>query len=581
MHKFTEAQLEQAVIELFQDQNFTYQKGEEIERSDDEVLIKSDLKQFLLKQYTSSDIYESNKAFMKWVSDGFLLKREDRSKKDLFIQLIDYSPSRNNIFKIVNQLEIQGYEKRIPDAIIYINGLPVVVFEFKSAIREEATIHDAFIQITVRYQRDIPELFKYNAFCVISDGINNKAGSFFAPYEYFYAWRSESDRQLFQDGVEKDGIASLFSMVKGMFNHSTLVDIIHNFIFLPDSSKKEEKIVCRYPQYYAARKMFQNIKKHQRPEGDGKGGTYFGATGSGKSYTMLYLTRLLMKSVYFSSPTIILITDRTDLDDQLSGQFTNAKGFIGDSMVMSVESREQLKELLQGRNSGGVFLTTIHKFTEDTELLTDRNNVICISDEAHRSQINLDQKIKITEKGVEKTYGFAKYLHDSLPNATYVGFTGTPIDATLDVFGEIVDAYTINESVKDEITVKLVYEGRAAKVVLNNTKLDEIEEYYEQCVAEGASEYQVDESKKISASMNAIIGDPDRIKAVAKDFVNHYEKRVLEGATVKGKAMFVCSSREIAYNLYKEIIDLRPEWLEVKISDENADLSEKDKREIK
>jgi type I restriction enzyme, R subunit len=594
--KFTEAQLEQAVIELFQEQNFIYQKGEEIKRNDDEVLIKSDLKQFLLKQYKkekitvqevesiirklevlpSSDIYESNKAFMKWLSDGFLLKREDRSKKDLFIQLIDYSPTKNNIFKIVNQLEITGYEKRIPDAIIYINGLPVVVFEFKSAIREEATIHDAFIQITVRYQRDIPELFKYNAFCVISDGINNKAGSFFAPYEFFYAWRRIEGKE-----NEVDGINSLYTMMQGMFNQSRLIDIIHNFIFLSDSSKKEEKIVCRYPQYYAARKMFDNIKIHQRPQVDGKGGTYFGATGSGKSYTMLYLTRLLMKSVYFSSPTIILITDRTDLDDQLSGQFTNAKGFIGDNMVMSVESRNQLRELLQGRKSGGVFLTTIHKFTEDTELLTDRNNVICISDEAHRSQINLDQKIKITEKGVEKTYGFAKYLHDSLPNATYVGFTGTPIDATLDVFGEIIDAYTINESVKDEITVKLIYEGRAAKVILNNTKLEEIEGYYEQCVAEGTSEYQVDESKKASANMNAIIGDPDRIKAVAKDFIQHYENRVSEGATIKGKAMFVCSNRSIAYNLYKEIIALRPEWLEVKISDDGVALSEKEKREIK
>lgn len=599
--KFTEAQLEQAVIELFKDQYFIYQKGEEIERNDDEVLIKVDLKQFLKKQYKkqritdqevesiirklevlpSSDIYESNKAIMKWLSDGFTIKREDRSKKDLFIQLIDYSSTKNNIFKIVNQLEIQGYEKRIPDGIIYINGLPVVVFEFKSAIREEATIHDAFVQITVRYQRDIPELFKYNAFCVISDGINNKAGSFFAPYEYFYAWRSESDRQLFQDKVEADGIASLFSMVKGMFNHNTLVDVIHNFIFLPDSSKKEEKIVCRYPQYYAARKMFANIKTHQRPEGDGKGGTYFGATGSGKSYTMLYLTRLLMKSVYFSSPTIILITDRTDLDDQLSGQFTNAKGFIGDNMVMSVESREQLKELLRNRKSGGVFLTTIHKFTESTDLLTDRNNVICISDEAHRSQINLDQKIKITDKGVEKTYGFAKYLHDSLPNATYVGFTGTPIDATLDVFGDIIDAYTINESVEDEITVKLVYEGRAAKVMLNNTKLEEIEGYYGQCVKEGASEYQVDESKKASANMNAIMGDPDIIKDLANDFVNHYEKRVSEGATIKGKAMFVCSSRPIAYDFYKEIIALRPDWAEIKISDEGVELSQKDKKEIK
>jgi type I restriction enzyme, R subunit len=264
-----------------------------------------------------------------------------------------------------------------------------VVFEFKSAIREEATIYDAFKQLTVRYRRDIPELFKYNAFCVISDGVNNKAGSFFAPYEFFYAWRRVA-------GLAKDvdGIDSMFTLIQGMFHKNRLRDIIRNFIYIPDSSKKNEKIVCRYPQYYAARALYDNIKKAQKPEGNGKGGTYFGATGCGKSFTMLYLTRLLMKSEYFESPTIVLITDRTDLDDQLSGQFTNAKNFIGDNTVVSVESRANLRELIQGRQSGGVFLTTIHKFTEDTELLTDRTNVICISDEAHRSQVNLDQKVK-------------------------------------------------------------------------------------------------------------------------------------------------------------------------------------------
>ena len=594
--KFTEEQLEKAVIELFKEEGFSYVKGQDIVRKIDDILIKDDLKKYLQNQYEkegitdseiesiirkleifpSSALYESNKAIMKLISDGFVFKREDRNKKDLFIQLIDYSEKDNNTFKIVNQFNIVGYHERIPDAIIYINGLPVVVFEFKSAIREEATIHDAFIQLTVRYQRDIPELFKYNAFCVISDGVNNKAGSFFAPYEFFYAWRRiEGSKK------EVDGIDSLYTLVKGMFDKHRLLDIIHNFIYLPDSSNKEEKIVCRYPQYYAANKLFENIKKNQRPLGDGKGGTYFGATGSGKSYIMLYLTRLLMKSVHFSSPTIILITDRTDLDDQLSGQFTNAKGFIGDDTVISVESRNELKELLQGRNSGGVFLTTIHKFTEDTELLTERTNVICISDEAHRSQVNLDQKIKITETGVERTYGFAKYLHDSLPNATYVGFTGTPIDATLDVFGEIVDTYTMTESVKDEITVRIVYEGRAAKVVLENKKLEEIEEYYKSCVAEGAAEYQVEQSKKDTTNMEAIIGDPDRLKAVADDFVNHYEKRVNEGATVKGKAMFVCSNHFIAYNLYNEIIALRPNWTDVKESDSGTLLTERERKEIK
>ncbi len=616
--KFTEAKLEQAFIELLGNEDYPHFLGNTIARADDEVLIEEDLKNYLLNRYkkeqltetetqsiilrlktlSSADLYESNKKIMRWLADGFTLKREDRKQKDIHIELIDYlglpqqTQSRNldnivaepaaqyeqdyNIYKFVNQLEIVGAEKRIPDGIIYINGLPVVVFEFKSAIREKATLHSAFEQLTVRYKRDIPELFKYNAFCVISDGVNNKAGSFFAPYEFYYAWRRVA-------GLAKDvdGIDSLFTLVQGMLNQNRLRDVIQNFIYIPDTSKKDEKIVCRYPQYYAARVLYESIEKAEKPDGDGKGGTYFGATGSGKSFTMLYLTRLLMKSEHFKSPTIVLITDRTDLDDQLSGQFTNAKNFIGDDNVKSVESRAELRTLMQGRKSGGVFLTTIHKFTEDTELLTDRTNVICISDEAHRSQTNLDQKVTVTDKGVKKTYGFAKYLHDSLPNATFVGFTGTPIDATLDVFGKVVDSYTMTESVRDEITVKIVYEGRAAKVALHNSELEKIEQYYAEVAEQAANEYQIEKSKQATATMNAILGDPDRLQALAEDFIKHYEKRVSEGATVKAKAMFVCSSRAIGYDFYKNVIALKPEWAEIRVAEEGVELTEKEKREIK
>lgn len=594
--KFTEAQLENVFIELLGYEGIPHVLGNTIVRQQNEVLIKADIKSYLQNQYkednitiseiesvirkleifSASDLYESNKSIMKLVSNGFQLEREDRSKKDLYIHLIDYSDLDNNIYKIINQLEIYGYEKRIPDGILYINGLPLVVVEFKSSIRENATLHDAYVQLTTRYRRDIPELFKYNAFCVISDGINNKMGSFFANYEFYYAWR-----KVFGFDKEVDGINSMYTMIQGLFNKNRLSRVIHHFIYFPDSNKHELKIVCRYPQYYAATKLLENIKLHQKPDGDGKGGTYFGATGCGKSYTMLFLTRLLMRSPHFKSPTIILITDRTDLDDQLSSQFTNAKGFIGDNNIVSVESRKELKELLRGRKSGGVFLATIHKFTEDLEILTKRTNVICISDEAHRSQINLDQKVTVSEDGVKKTYGFAKYLHDSLPNATYVGFTGTPIDATLNVFGDIIDSYTMTESEKDEITVRIVYEGRAAKVVLKNKKLYEIEEYYRLCAEEGANDYQIEESKKASANMNAIIGDPDRLKAIAVDFVKHYETRIEEGATLKGKALFVCSSRPIAFNLYQEIIALRPEWTEVKAFEEGSTLTEKEIKEIK
>lgn len=644
--KFTEAKLEQAIIELLGKQGYSHEIGSDITRKDKEdVLILDDLRHYLAKQYQvdgiteseiesiirqfttlpASDLYESNKTFCKWLSNGFLFKREDRSQKDLYIELIDTKhlpqalsemfapnilqdheseqvPERkvaeaklsylantckdNNQYKIVNQLEIEGNaisgeagQIRIPDGILYINGFPLVVFEFKSAIREdEATIYDAWRQICVRYKRDIPQLFVYNAMCIISDGVNNKMGNVFAAYDFYYAWRKVTGNE----SNEKEGIDSLHTMLQGLFNKTRLLDAVKNFIYFPDTSKNELKICCRYPQYYAARKLYFNIKKERKPLGSGKGGTYFGATGCGKSFTMQFLARLLMKSVDFESPTIVLITDRTDLDEQLSKQFTSAKTYIGDETIKAVESRENLRELLKGRSSGGVFLTTIHKFTEDIQLLSERSNIICISDEAHRSQINLDQKVTVDhEKGtIKKTYGFAKYLHDSLPNATYVGFTGTPIDATLEVFGEAIDSYTMTESVNDEITVRIVYEGRAAKVILDNSKLEDIEKYYQDCLDSGANEHQVEESKKASANMNAILGDPDRIEALAKDFVQHYEQRVEEGSTIKGKAMFVCSSRDIAYDFYKQVKLLRPEWFVEKHAVDGTELTEKEKKEI-
>lgn len=595
--KFTEAKLEETFTEILNAEGYIHSLGETLTRASEDTLIETDLREFLMKQFaldkisqneitqilrelhslSASDLYESNKQFMMdWLIKGNIRKREDRNQKDIHVKLIDYSDADNNIYRFVTQLEIKGNEKRIPDGILYINGLPLVVFEFKSAIREESSIHEAYVQLATRYKRDIPQLFVYNAFCVISDGVNNRAGSFFAPYDFFYAWRRVA-------GLAKDvdGIDSMFTLVQGMLNKNRLRDIIHNFIYIPDNSRKDEKIVCRYPQYYAARALYENIKKVQKPEGNGKGGTYFGATGCGKSFTMLYLTRLLMKSEHFRSPTIVLITDRTDLDDQLSEQFVNAKNFVGDNGILSVESRADLRAKLQGRESGGVFLTTIHKFTEDLQLLSDRSNIICISDEAHRSQTNLDQKVKVTKDGVKKTFGFAKYLHDSLPNATFVGFTGTPIDATMDVFGKVVDAYTMTESVKDEITVRIVYEGRAAKVALKNSELEKIEEYYEEAAEAGANEYQIDKSKQEVASMNAILGDPKRLKAVAEDFIQHYENRISEGSTVKGKAMFVCSSREIAYDFYKNLISLRPEWNVIKEAEEGVTLTEKERKEIK
>ena len=512
------------------------------------------------------------------VMNGFSIRREDKSKPNLYIYLLNYDDPDKNNFKIVNQLEIVGEQKRIPDGIVYINGIPLVVLEFKTAIKENVTIENAFTQLTVRYRRDIEDLFKYNAFVVISDGVNSKLGSLFTPYEFFYAWRKVEAKD-----KSTDGISSLNTMINGLFRKDRILAVIRDFIFFPDTSKDESKVVCRYPQYFAATQLYHSILTHSKIhlDGDGKGGTYFGATGCGKSYTMLFLCRLLMKSKKLSSPTILLITDRTDLDDQLSKQLLKATGFIGDKMIKQVSSRAQLGEFLQGRTSGGVFLTTIQKFTEATGVLSDRTNIICISDEAHRSQVGLEQQIKVTDEGVKRSYGFAKYLRDSLPGATYVGFTGTPIDATIEVFGPVVDKYTMAEAVADEITRKIVYEGRASKVILEADKVKEIEEYYNKCAEEGATEYQIEESKKAMSSMEVLLSDPKLIRRIAEDFVLHYEKRIEEGSTVEGKAMFVTPSLQIAWMLYKDIIELRPEWDEARTYPDYDLLSSEQQRKLK
>lgn len=591
--KFTEESLENAIIELFANNGINHIKGDKLKRELNEVLIEEDIVFFLKNKYgdlsdseieslindlkfkSSSDLFESNKYIQSIISEGVILKRENDDQKDLLIKFIDFKNPDQNNFKIINQLEIIGYEKRIPDCILYVNGFPLVIFEFKSAIKEDCTIYDAYIQLKIRYQRDIPDIFKYNSFCVISDGVNSKMGSIFSDYEYFYSWRKVTGLE----EKESIGIDTLFSLINGAFNKTRFCQIIENFIYFSDVSKNEEKVLCRYPQFYASLKLFNSILLNKKPNGDGKGGTYFGATGCGKSFTMLFLTRLLMRSNLLASPTIILITDRTDLDDQLSELFENSKKFIGDDVVFSVNSRLELRQTLKERNSGGVFLTTIQKFNEDINLLSNRDNIICISDEAHRTQVNLDLKIETTQNELIEKYGFAKHLHNSLPNATYVGFTGTPIDQTLNVFGNIVDSYTMKESVDDNITVKIVYEGRAAKVFANNEKLKEVEKYYDSCAEEGASEYAIEESKKTMSKMDLILGNEERLNNLAHDFINHYEKRIEESPSNPGKAMFVCSSRMIAFDFYKEIISLRPEWKEIKTQN-NLDSNEDEPQPI-
>ena len=600
MFLFNESLLEQSVISLLEEQGYEYIKGEEIARDLDEVVLRDDLAAYLHNRYKNDGItdqevenairiitqkqggtlYAENKHTLNLLMDGFSLKREDPAKQNLYIYPIafDETNQKHNIFKVVNQFDITEIEHRIPDVIIFVNGLPVVVFELKSATKQDTTIEDAYKQLTIRYRRDIPSLFKYTAFIVVSDGVNSKFGTLYTPYEFFYAWRKVNAKD-----KACDGINSLKTMIAGMFRKDRLIDVVHNFVYFPDTSKDEKKFICRYPQYFAARSLFQNILNHSKLNagGDGKGGTYFGATGCGKSLTMLFLSRLLMKSKALCSPTIILITDRTDLDDQLSRLLLNAKQFVGDSVIEQVESREDLKAKLQGRTSGGVFLTTIQKFSKDINLLSNRANIICISDEAHRTQTNLEEKLAITEAGVKRSFGFAKYLRDSLPNATYVGFTGTPIDSTMEVFGAVVDEYSMIEAVEDGITKSILYEGRASRVIADSELIKQIEAYYDQCAEEGSSEYQIEESKRAMTQMSILLNSPDLIHRLAVDFVQHYERRVDEGSTVKGKAMIVCATREIGFAIYKEIVAMRPEWAEVRICGDGEELTKEEAEKIK
>lgn len=588
--QFTEAELEKAIITLFEQQGYIYINGENLHRKYEDILLLDDLRQFLFSRYAdevlsevelqkiinrltlipANPLYAANKETFWLINEGFDLQRDDTTKVALHVDYIDFDEPQNNIFKVVNQYSVQGEQLRRPDLLVFINGIPVAIFEFKSAINEDTTVHDAWEQITIRYNRDIPKLMKYCFLAVISDGANTKMGTIFTPYAYYYAWNKANE----QDKVA-NGISSLFTMITGAFAKERIIKLLCNFVFYPDSSKHTEAIVCRYPQFFAANKMLENIKQHLRPAGDGKGGTYFGATGCGKTYTMLFLSRMiaLHDTDTFKNPTIIIIVDREDLDTQTSELFVTAKRFLHENNVRSIESRADMERTLKDRPSGGIYITSIQKFCEQTGLLSDRNNIICISDEAHRTQTGIGAKLKKTDKGVFTTYGFAKYLRDSFPNATYCGFTGTPIDETIAVFGDVVDSYTMKESSDDGITVRIAYEPRLARVILSEEQAKQIQKYYEACAEQGSTEEQIEKSKSAMAHMKAILGHPERLKKLAADIVLHYEALCNEKPEIVQKAMIVCADRAVAFRLLQEILKIRPEWGEKRRADNEAELT--------
>lgn len=588
--KYVEDDLEQAIIELFKNEEYECVFGEDIHRRYEDVLLLDDMRRFITTRYSdaklseieiqkilnkvslipSNPLYFGNRETYWLINEGFDLVRDDVNNVALHVDYIDFDNKNNNIFKVVNQFSILGDHLRRPDLLLFLNGIPIAIFEFKTAIEEDKTVYDAWEQITIRYTRDIPKLMKYCFLSVISDGANTKLGNIFTPYKFYYSWN-----KINPSDIGTNGINSLFTLISGAFSKDRLLQILRDFLFYPDDSKKNEAIVCRYPQFFGAIKMHESIKENMRPNGSGKGGTYFGATGSGKTYTMLFLSRLiaLRESDSYNNPTIIILTDREDLDTQTSELFVTAKKYLRENDVRSIESRDDLKQTLRDKPSGGVYITTIQKFCENTGLLSDRTNIICISDEAHRTQTGIGVKLKKTSTGVYNSFGFAKYLRDSFPNATYCGFTGTPIDETIAVFGKVVDTYTMKESSDDGITVRIAYEPRLARVIVSEEQAKDIQKYYDKCIIDGSSPEQVEESKRAMSSMASILGHPERINKLANDIVLHYEALCSEKPEVIQKAMIVCADRQLALLILKAIKGIRPKWGEAIKAENESKLS--------
>lgn len=571
--KYYENDYELAVLQLLENAGWQYQCGYDIHRKNDEVILAEDLREYLCKRYdyisddeldkiiiyltsvTNQSLYRSMKGTYRLLMKGYNLLRDDGTT--LFIDFFDLSENREvaNVFKAVNQFEFVEYKNRRPDIILFVNGIPVSVFELKNPADDTVTIADAYDQTHIRYAQDIPSLMKFDFINVISDGANTRYGSLFSDYEFYFKWNSTDGT----DYDNADGIKSIHRLVNGLFNPSTLLNVLSSYVYIPDNSDNNLIILPKYYQYYGSEKMYHNILKEYQ-SGTGKGGTYWGATGCGKSYTMLFLSKRLTTSLELHKPTIILLTDRNDLDEQLSSDFENAKEYLIDENSLSIKNRKMLKEKLENVVSGGIFLMTIQKFSEDISLLSSRNNIICISDEAHRTQTNTEAKYITSKTDTKKTYGFAKYLRDSFPNATYVGFTGTPVDATLRVFGEVVVKYTMKQSLDDGATVKIARLPGPREVQLDEKLAAACDEYYRLQKEAGANEYQIEQSKKDMTRLKVVLGNSDRLDIVVKHFIWHYEKRCEENATINGKAMFVCYDREIAFEVYKRIKAARPDW---------------------
>lgn len=608
---FVESTYENALICFLEKTDWQYLYGDSIPRaSKKEVLYMDDLLQFLEKMNpdleddeirqiadnvrlvgADTDFATLHKVY-KWMVDGVQYTTKKGVPKT--IKLIDFDNTDNNIYKVVNQFTVDyvnsGLTKnRRPDVLLFVNGMPVCIIELKNPADEKATIKNAWEQINIRYWRDIPHLLHYCPMACISDGVKTRLGTVRTPLEHFYAWRRVEN----EDVVSTMPFEEVKCMVNGVYRPDRFLEIFRDYVLFQDENydNDEKEIVCRYPQFFASRLLRESILDSVK-KGTGKGGTYFGATGCGKTYTMAFLARQLSMrcTEELGSPTILMIVDRDDLQKQGAKLFTKSSEFLGLGEVSTVPDRKTLRQELGARQSGGFFICTIQKFCDRKDdpigLINKRSNIICFSDEAHRTQIEGSRRIKFSEDANENMKAmiskpYAKVLREALPNATFVGFTGTPIAETYQTFGDEIDRYTMDQAVADNITVPIKYHPRIAKVLLDQEKAKEIEAYYAKCAEEGSTKEDIAKSKEAMSSLNEILGKPERLDKLAVDIHDHYVAAVATDPDRVQKAMIVCSERKIAYNLLLKFKEHYPEWFEERKTPEGVKVSPEKLNELK
>lgn len=611
--RFCESEYEDAFLAHLEAEGWQYLPGGSIPRSSQrDVLYGDDMEQFLCKtnpDLTADEIQqimdtvrlvgaESDFATLHkvygWMVDG--IQFTPQSGVPRMIALIDFEKPDNNIFRAVNQFTVEytnsGQVKtRRPDILLFVNGLPLCVMELKNPADEHATIHDGWEQINTRYWRDIPHLLHYCPLACISDGVKTRLGTVHTPYEHFYAWRRVNDGEK----LSTMPFEEMETMVKGVYSPSRFLEIFRDYIYFQDSQYDHDKveIVCRYPQFFATRLLKHSIIQSVIKK-SGKGGTYFGATGCGKTFTMAFLARQLALRCTdvpaIGSPTIVMIVDRDELQKQGAKLFTKSEEFLKLGEVSTVPSRKVLRDELGARESGGFYICTIQKFCDREDdkigLINDRANIICFSDEAHRTQIERSRRIKFSKDADENMKAmvskpYAKVLREAFPRATFVGFTGTPIDETYQTFGDEIDRYTMDQAVADGLTVSIKYHPRISKVLLDKEKVKEIETYYKNCYEDGSTQEDIEASKKAMSSMEVILKEPSRLERLAVDIHDHYVSSCEKDPDRVQKAMIVCSSRPIAFDLLKIFQTKYPEWFVLKKMPDGVEATDKELRELK